>query len=148
MSIRKAAVVSISSFLGSVQNVTKTYENFSAVPYRVSKVSATRLTGVKHLFKAPCCFLPSHLSFCCIWSVRAEHADHVRRGGAQEGRDPVFFAAPWMGAHRHGRTEREWPVFIAKQSGSEVHPTTTMWHVCVQLFLLSTLHLVRILTWI
>ncbi|TNM96823.1 hypothetical protein fugu_014979 [Takifugu bimaculatus] len=44
MSIRKAAVVSISSLLGSVQNVTKTYENFSAAPYRVSKCALNMLT--------------------------------------------------------------------------------------------------------
>lgn len=40
MSTRKAAVISISSVLGSVQSTMETYENFSALPYRISKVSA------------------------------------------------------------------------------------------------------------
>lgn len=41
MSTRKAAVVCISSVLGSVQGTMESYGYFSAVPYRVSKVLAT-----------------------------------------------------------------------------------------------------------
>lgn len=44
MSTRKAAVVNISSVLGSMQAVKESYSYFSAVSYRISKVRDNSLT--------------------------------------------------------------------------------------------------------
>lgn len=110
MSTRKAAVICISSCLGSVQSTMQTYEYFSAVPYRISKVGATFLTHYWSGTSYPPCllFFKSDLTFCCcIFPVCSEHAHHVCCNRAQEGRDLVFFAAPWLGADRHGWRERE-----------------------------------------
>lgn len=115
MSTRKAAVICISSCLGSVQSTMQTYEYFSAVPYRISKVGATFLThywsGTSHPPFFTACLLFFFLSLTWLSaaasSVCSEHAHHVCCNRAQEGRDLVFFAAPWLGADRHGWRERE-----------------------------------------
>ncbi|CAG01124.1 unnamed protein product [Tetraodon nigroviridis] len=44
MSTRKAAVICISSLLGSVEGTRQTYEYFSVLPYRVSKCALNMLT--------------------------------------------------------------------------------------------------------
>lgn len=86
---------------------------------------------------------------CCIFPVRSEHADHVRCSGVQQGRDLVFFAAPWLGADRHGWRERESAVEIKKNNNLDVrckyHRTAAagsfLLQGCVRLLQFYTLHL-------
>uniref|UniRef100_A0A3B3ZZP5 C-factor n=1 Tax=Periophthalmus magnuspinnatus TaxID=409849 RepID=A0A3B3ZZP5_9GOBI len=43
MSCRKAAVVNLSALLGSIELTPQSYENFSTLPYRVSKAALNML---------------------------------------------------------------------------------------------------------
>uniref|UniRef100_A0A8C6TT10 Zgc:92161 n=1 Tax=Neogobius melanostomus TaxID=47308 RepID=A0A8C6TT10_9GOBI len=49
MSCRKAAVVSISSTLGSIESTPQSYEHFKTVPYRVSKAALNMLITCANL---------------------------------------------------------------------------------------------------
>lgn len=108
MSTMKAAVICMSSSLGSIECTKDSYSYFSSVSYRVSKVSEDRLS----LWPATQIQVKQLIHCLLLFSGCFEHAHSLCCNGAGKRRHPVFVAAPWLGAHWHGWRECESVVSI------------------------------------